>query len=372
MQGQGSVKTTVQVLVKCADEISRCKHLCCREGLDKPPKAPKTSFVPASTLVNVSDIPKSQPTKQLKLALSTGIKPSPTARTNAIEKVNLANEHEVSGPTKKTPRQMQVLDKLHQSVNKRASVPTVSQKKPSIDFSSDDQPRLSFLTDDDRMISTPRDSTDYGDNWTTEFPSPSELLDQTKRDVSRVSRSGFRDIETSNPDQTFDTNSLENFDLSQFDNDEWDTEAALVGLSDSIMMQEESNSAQQNLDLSTMKTAPPRTVFAPNLPISNHKHDTAPTSIPDKRPAELSRTPSEDNNPTQTSKSSKRQKLNQTDHENYQAGSPIQQPLPHPTKIHQTPPPPPAAPVIKSGHPAWVYDLDPAFIAEYQDIVEFV
>ena len=30
------------------------------------------------------------------------------------------------------------------------------------------------------------------------------------------------------------------------------------------------------------------------------------------------------------------------------------------------------APVIKGGQPAWVYEFDPAFIAEYQDFVEFV
>lgn len=29
-------------------------------------------------------------------------------------------------------------------------------------------------------------------------------------------------------------------------------------------------------------------------------------------------------------------------------------------------------PVIKAGYPAWVYDLDPAFVAEWEDLVEFV
>ena len=31
-----------------------------------------------------------------------------------------------------------------------------------------------------------------------------------------------------------------------------------------------------------------------------------------------------------------------------------------------------AYPVIKAGLPAWVYEFDPAFIAEWQDIVDFV
>ena len=347
-----------------ADETQRCKHFCCREGLDKPPKAPKTSFIPASTLVDGSDLLQSRPATQSKLSIPMGTKSAQNGCSSAIEKVDLVGKDQPSGPPKKTPRQMQVLDKLHQSVNKRATVPTVTQKKPSIDFSSDDQSRLSFLRDDDRINPPQRDSTDYGDNSTTEFPSPTELLNQCNPTI----------VQTVNADRkdAFDTNSLEDFDLSQFDNDEWDTDAALVGLSDSVTMQEESKSAQRLLDSPMISDEPSSVPEMPAVSTRTGNNDKNPTRIPDKRPAEFSEKSHESQNVDQNSNVPKRQKLDRNEKANDQTVLSGQH---HPSTIPgigQPSPTLPAPPVIEKGHPAWVYELDPAFIAEYQDIVEFV
>ena len=292
-------------------------------------------------------------------------------RSTAIENIDLAGEDKSLGPAKQTPRDMQALDKLHQSVNKRVPVATLTKNKPTLDFSSDDQPRLSFLRDDYRRSSTPKESADYGDNWTTDLPSPSELLNQTCKGISDTMQDGYKEIQISKTarDDTFDTNSLEEFDFTQFENDELDTEAALVGLSDSITMQEESNSERRVEKSSASKAATPPPSASTRIP----EHRKASTSYLDKRPAETSQTIRQDNSFNHISNAPKRRKLDPPELEDKQTVAIFKQSLPTTINDIEFPPSqPPTGPVIKPGHPAWVYDFDPAFIAEYQDIVDFV
>ena len=335
--------------------------------------------MPASTLVDVADLHQSRPATQLKLTNSKSIKPSQTSRSNAIEKIDLATENRSLLPSKKTPHQIQALDRLHNSVTKRASVPTITRKQTTLDFSSDDQPRLSFLVEDKRKSLTPRDSTDYGDNWTTEFPSPSELLNQNSREVPNTHYKSSKDTHAldSVQDDTFDANSLEDFDLSRIDNDDSDVEAALVGLSDSITIQEESSFDQGRHKSTISNDAVHTTPLALAGSTTNHRPNNHRPTIPDKRPAGVSEEPFEKENLNPISHDPKRSKLNNFDKTNHpislnQQTPPHPNPPSHPNHPSNDQPTTTPGPVIKPGQPAWVHDFDPAFIAEYQDIVEFV
>ena len=267
---------------------------------------------------------------------------------------------------------MQELDKLHQSVIKGWSTPTVPQKKPSLDFSKDDPVQVSFLKGDNNMSSTPKQSTDYSDQWSTDLPSPLELLANADRETAEDYQANF-DIHPATgsgltKDQDFDTDPLQDIDPSDFDHDQNVVETALVGLSDSLIMQghldlptKNSNSSDANYPLLPVLSMPSCTTEY----FKDHKIQS---SIPFKPSTEAAQDPegaSEDGEVGHAKRESKRQKPDN----NVQADL-ANQPSSNNASTQQAPPT--TVPVIKPGQPAWVYDFDPGFIAEYQDIVDFV
>ena len=266
---------------------------------------------------------------------------------------------------------MQGIDKLHQSVIKGAPTPTVLHKKPSLDSSKDSQLRLSFLDGKEATTSTPRQSTDYSDQWPTDLPSPLELLANSEEGILKKLPDNLRDFPNAGSgtieDQTFDRVPLEGFNLSQSDNDRHDVEAALVGLSNSMVVQGQSDPPTTDVNSGNVND--------PSLPVLSVPDHTAECSrthkiqstIPDKRSVEDAEGPVEDSNLGPRRFESKRQKPNSN--RDIQARL-TDQPSNDNADTRRAPPTP--IPVIKPGLPAWVYDFDPAFIAEYQDIVDFV
>ncbi|KAK4545902.1 hypothetical protein LTR36_002466 [Oleoguttula mirabilis] len=159
----------------CKDKTG-CKHLCCREGLDKKPKPPK-----AREGKKQETEPKSDP-KQTQLSMSLAKKPAVAAATeSSVEKAVQPRKVNES-------RQIRDLDRLHNSVKTHTpKVPTIG--KGSSVYSKDASSRLSFLGAT-RSVEDQEGSDDYGiDTWDdNEVPGAGDLIG--KKPATHMSRPG--------------------------------------------------------------------------------------------------------------------------------------------------------------------------------------
>lgn len=323
---------------------------------------------------------------KLQLDTSKTTDSRPTRPLDAIENINFANEYDSPTPSKNSSRQVQNLEMLHQSVTKSALKPIVRPKKPSHDFSKDSQLQLSFLRGDVRPSSSPKQSTNYSDDWLHVLPSPSELFKIPEQDheaaqVGGNSKDHYAAESNLANRETYDLNLLEDFDQHPSDDERCDMETTMVGLSDSITMQEMSSTQGQDAatGLSQQRghsTTHPSQASFPILPDSIesvvvprpskktfHSKGTSAKvllSAPEKRYAEVL---PEGEDTIRNSTKIKRQK---------RGNLPNDSPVLQSAGLEPLEPAPSVPTIIKPGQPAWVYDFDPAFIAEYQDFVDFV
>jgi len=382
---------------KCKDKTI-CKHMCCRDGVDKAPKPPKNAFVSAASLVDTS-----MPTTKGKHASLPATKKLTSSKTSAkgqtaqVEIVDQADQGKGGEVTKKTLRDFQILQRLHDKVVKGPTTPDVSLKKSSSEyFRVDKQRKLSFLDESNhRTESSDKPSTDYDDEWMESLPSPSALLAKDEAVGEPLDRekstdygsSWHHDLQCSSPllrgkdaatTTHSDNYSSEAFDLSQFDNDDdkADMEAAMVGLSDSITMNEGSQVQSASTNVRQSKTVgelqsnvEQKTFFAP-APGSQLQASSGSSKLfVSTESPEKSREPRQKRKPgfmpeaedlSLSAPVPKRPRLkDQIDHV-LQASSSAENLAVQP------------APIIKPGFPAWVYEFDPEFIAEYQDFVDFI
>ncbi len=133
----------------CKDKTS-CKHFCCRDGLDKPPKVTKKKEATKSIEKPDDNIPmkknKAVETGQTTLNLGSRL-PGTKKRTNSIEKVNL------TGDSNKKPRKdignqdQKKLNRLHKkTINSTSFTPIGHNPLPS-SYAKGKKPRLSYLSD---------------------------------------------------------------------------------------------------------------------------------------------------------------------------------------------------------------------------------
>ncbi|KAL5355153.1 Sec63 Brl domain-containing protein [Aspergillus floccosus] len=127
---------------RCKDK-KRCKHLCCREGLDKPPKVNKMSRIENKTTSG-----------QGKLTISASMSQKDT---------NINDCHEVPGP--KHSKKEKSTEKAHEKAKRTLK---------------DSDRNLEFIYDSDTPEKVVTDSSDYGDDSFSDFPSPSALLSGTQ------------------------------------------------------------------------------------------------------------------------------------------------------------------------------------------------
>ncbi len=386
---------------KCKDKTI-CKHMCCRDGVDKPPKPPKDILASAVSVAETSTL---LTTKGKNASLSatnkaTSSNTSTKGQTAQIETINLTNQANGDELTKRTPRNMQNLQRLHDKVVNCPSTPADSLKESSSDyFRGDKQLKLSYSDKyKHRAESSDRPSTDYEDEWLESLPSPSALLaneeaegeppvQEKSTDYGSSWHDGLpspfallRENDPATKDH-FYNDIVEDFELSQFNDadDKADMEAAMVGLSDSITMKKDSQAHSAPINIRQSKTANGLQRTADHgtsfvtLPTTQLKASSASsassklflstdspeksTDLPQKRKHSLI---PEAENPISLTPVPKRPRVkDQTDAvlqyssngDDYAAGP---------------------VPMVKPGLPAWVYEFDPEFIAEYQDFVDFV
>ncbi len=416
-----------------------CRHLCCREGVNKAPKPPKTSFVSATSLIVPSSL-------TAKTSSDTNLAPRKknsdsripgsgnAAKTEAVDLTNKRDRYAEYRPT-----EFKKLSQLHESVTNHSSTPLIPRTRPTSDFKGWDQTKISFLnkaaaTEDsndrpptdydgnrmgglpldsdwtgglphgrDQMGGLPADSNWMGglpsdgsqmgglaidSNWTGGLPSASLLSASQDRhhgashhDRSTDYGSDWQDdlpslsalLDENIPadEIPYKNRSLQDFNLSQSDKDQADLEDAMIGLSDSVAIQNNSQvdaantstSVQSDNKLQTFHERPIHGAVTAEKSHASVKSFLS-TNSPDK-PIEPPRKrkeffPSDEEEVMLTAPVPKKVK---TSKESDQA----LQPSSNAENKAET-----ALPVIKPGQPGWVYEFDPAFIAEYQDFVEFV
>lgn len=385
-----------------ADGIISCKHMCCRDGVDKAPKPPKGSFVSAASLLRPSTLSyKRDSSASLPPAMRTA--ESTTSRNGQntdIETIDLAGGRDECA--KDAPREFRKLDKLHKSVNNGRSAPLLVHKKPSFDYMKGELPEVTILNEKPNAVeSSDKPLTDYGDDWMGGLPSPSALLGKLPvqgRSPSHEKSTSYGSSLPSIPTllrrnegatdifaQTFpDCDSMGDFQPSYLNDEEADLEAAMVGLSDSVAMYEDSQ-AHAGTDETTLNGEEaradeehPHESSFPFSPCRLTKH--AKTSAASFAPKEEKLFLSTDSPAKSAEQSKKRAAAVAFEDEDVPSLAPAtkerkisEQPgpavQPSSNAGNQIAAPPPE---IKPGQPAWVYDFDPAFIADFQDFVDFV
>jgi hypothetical protein len=384
-----------------AEPLLSCRHLCCREGIDKAPKAPKGAFVSAASLVDTSTISTKSGLKKPLPSTKPSVTSKPPGNGHAIEMVDLASRQDPEKYAKNAPREFKKLHELHEKVTNGEFTPVLPRKKPTFEFKTGNQSRISFHDNAAAAVeSSDKPSTDYEADWMDNLPSPSALLNkQAKRkeespphEISIDYGSSWQDglpfpsadLHQNNAaiENHAEADSLEDFDLSQFNDDQGDIEDALVGFSDSVAMHEHSQAdgVAGSTTLHSDEVIADEDIildsYAPTIPTWSTKHALAstksrsssklflstdspekPIEPPRKRKAAVALDTKEVTIPAPIPKKPK------TDDENDNALQPSS------SAENKAAP---SVPVIKPGQPAWVYEFDPAFIAEWQDFVDFV
>ncbi len=160
---------------------NRCKHLCCREGVEKAPRAPKcptNSGASSQTLVGTLS---KNGVKSVPQPKTHGVDSASQGRRRDIQTIDLTHDGDQNEYAQNGPYEYRKLHKLHTSVNKRSSVPNITLKPSTVSYATGLQPQEAFLN---RSFSksdwVDQPSSDYGDGWIDDFPSPSLLFDGNK------------------------------------------------------------------------------------------------------------------------------------------------------------------------------------------------
>ena len=225
----------------------RCKHLCCREGVEKPPKPPKTatpSIGPSNEGLKGGKQEKSKGDLRSQPAVAntkTARKRSSDNQPQDIHVVDMTKFREDNEYAKVGPRDYKNLHRLHHKVNKPAPSRILPLTKPKFSYASGDEPSVSFLSHTSNLPhSVDLISSDYGDDWMEDLPSTSLLLGQSTG-VETPNTTAAPPTVSSSPREVLDSKSGtgERAD-AQSEEDLSDLEAAMVGMDDSRAMTSQS------------------------------------------------------------------------------------------------------------------------------------
>ena len=172
-------------LAKEATLIERsCKHLCCREGVEKKPKPPKSSTAAFDRPAKALKDPKQKTLQACTPTVSNKISKTSISRPNLsnIDTVNLSGRHGNEQSKKGVRGSITSQQKTNRSGSNLSPTNISTQKSPKSSYAKGDYPHISFL---ERPQNTEDKSakdamSDYDDSWLYDLPSPSELLDGTR------------------------------------------------------------------------------------------------------------------------------------------------------------------------------------------------
>ncbi|KAH7082908.1 nucleotide-sugar transporter-domain-containing protein [Paraphoma chrysanthemicola] len=141
-----------------------CKHFCCKEGMNKPPKKAAKSKRRSSGEDEIMPVTASQRPKQTQSKLQ--LTASKRKISSAVEELDLSQQEKKKKAdyANNGPRDFRDLDRLHKSVQKNdppANLLALMHKKPSYCYSQGGDYHLSFMPQSTARRSDT--SSDYGD-----------------------------------------------------------------------------------------------------------------------------------------------------------------------------------------------------------------
>ena len=375
--------TPVVISLSGANRQTSCKHLCCREGVDKAPKPPKHS-------TDSIALSKAE-TKNLKKAANSRLQNQPKLQVDKvakfrksvdIEKVDLSKSRELDEYSKTAPWDYKKLHRLHKSVNKGPAAPIIStRQKPlsneKIEERSSSPCAINYLQAPNRI------SSDYDSAGMDEFPSPSAILCLDKKFAGTLS--------TTTSNQKLYGPAVED-DLSDVElevlgkkqataqDDHTRTGLADAGLRDyaNVMSHEiRDKGSTRSEQLPILPTA--KSTFDDPSPFKSDGLFFS-TSSPEKVAPSLEKRKSRytletEKFDTSNESMAKRRKVSKLVSEQVlQQSGRVLQPSTGGNDQDVTPAQAPGPILQKSGRPRpeWVDEFDPEFIAEYTDVVEFI
>lgn len=363
------MKRSFGILLR-ANRMYSCKHLCCREGVDKAPKAPKNRRVSLASSGqseghSCSLAPKLKATSNSRPKIDKRAK---SDRKRGIETVDLSQGGEMDGYTKKGAFEYGKLHRLHESVCKGFSMPC-SGIIPSFKRSEHFQvPSLSCNNAEGSQVRTER-SSDYDWNWMDEFPSSSELLGREKNRAEASNKI--------KPSQTSDMLALEEV----FSDIELEASRPDISANRSLKpekaasVQSSVNDFHQN-EIHRSDYLEEQPALAPTASFTNQVS-------PLKSEISLSCSTTSPNEVTTPSTKRKILDLSETE-STLQSGLLTKkrkvstQLIEEPSAVDENEAPKavgePSQIIQRTGRPRpeWVNEFDPEFIAEFADVVEFI
>ncbi|KAL8655597.1 MAG: hypothetical protein Q9226_002980 [Calogaya cf. arnoldii] len=354
---------------KCKDKKS-CKHLCCHEGVDKPPKPPKKSTAtnnsaeePQTKAISSGHPKHNNVQSKLHMGKST-----PPNRGKGVETVDLAHKKDANEYAKVAPRAYRSLHQLHEKVNKDNRTPVLTNIKPSFSYKKGERPSFTFLSQTASSSKCNEEpSSDYDSGFLDDLPSPSAFLRTSNKAKDDAGR---QEVARDNTDEDQGTFVLEHHELGEnigcpadaqieegsyvdpavFADTEYEEAMESLGSGDYVQASHYFQGSQPKMvgdrtphDKLFLSTDSP---VKPSSPIEKRKSAERPDAELDEDDAVHKE---------------KRQKV-----DNASDPAPLR---PSSSKGNQDSTP---APVIKAGYPAWVYEFDPALIAEWEPYAEFV
>jgi ATP-dependent DNA helicase HFM1/MER3 len=149
----------------CKDK-NACKHLCCKEGMDKPPKKP--AVAKHATLGDDHHAAKVSASSQTPKVMQTKLQLTSYKRklSSAVEELDLTQEEKKQKTNlgKNGPKDYRELHQLHRTIQKKdppSALHSVMHTKPSYCYSEGGEHSLSFL--EQARASQSEDLSDYGD-----------------------------------------------------------------------------------------------------------------------------------------------------------------------------------------------------------------
>lgn len=377
--------TPMAIRLTRADREFSCKHLCCREGVEKAPKPPKHS----TGSVALSEKPEVKKTKNAanpRLQNQPKLQLDKTAKLRKgidIETMDLSKDRDLDEYSKTAPWDYKKLHLLHKSVNKGPAAPIISGRKNSLCHESTEESRSLPYTTNHHEVQTRR-SSDYDSAGMDEFPSPSAILAMDMNCEGTLST-----IEMNhNSDVPVFEDDFSDLDLKKFgetkvaeQNDRARTGLADTGLRDppDVMDHDGRDKGSKSLEEPPLLSAAKPTFDE----ISPFKSDgllffstSSPEKIapsPEKRKSMYAQ--KSDSSSTSNESMAKRRKVSKLSSEQVlQPSGRVLQPLTAGKDQNVTLAQAPGSIIQKSGRPRpeWVNEFDPGFIAEYADIVEFI
>lgn len=361
-----------------ADFKFRCKHLCCREGVDKAPKPPKN---PASSIRSPihSGARSAKPGLQSKHI-------TPKLRTDhkskKIEQIDLSSGRDIDEYAKYGPRDFRKLHNLHKSVSKGPLVPTITKTKPSFSYARGERPNISFLPHEVETSEPTDKILDYGDDdWMDDLPSLSSLLSKKQENSGCLSTKDHPinsnpEIEKNSSDYEdgFSFSDIVELNRNSSDSKSQGQKAGWNEDSDELLpILTQSVKFSQHRNLGIAIESDDRLFCSTDSPEKPTQSQAIQAEVPPSRRIlvagkRIGVDPLESEFSSGNTRVSKRQKSsNQKQQEPIQGSNTKADQSQTRPKVVDT-----AIQSLGRPRPAWVDDFDPEFIAEYADFVEFV